>query len=115
MEKILNEDLIKQKNKTENIKQIISKMKKMNNITLRLPDEFDEEIPKEHFEKYYNKDDKNKVPISILKQISQKLAIKFYQASIDTQKDLNQICCVIAIDCSRTIKLKNKILHLFLA
>jgi len=115
MEKILNEDLIKQKNKTENIKQIISKMKKMNNITLRLPDEFDEEIPKEHFEKYYNKDDKNKFPISILKQISQKLAIKFYQASIDTQKDLNQICCVIAIDCSRTIKLKNKILHLFLA
>ena len=41
MEKILNEDLIKQKNKTENIKQIISKMKKMNNITLRLPDEYD--------------------------------------------------------------------------
>ena len=41
MEKILNEDLIKQKNKTENIKQIISKMKKMNNITLRLPDELE--------------------------------------------------------------------------
>ena len=86
----------------------------MNNITLRLPDEFDEEIPKEYFEKYYNKDDKNKFPISLLNQISQKLAIKFYQAVIDTKKDLNQICCVIAIDCSRTIKIKNKILHLFL-
>ena len=89
-------------------------MKKMNNISLRLPEEFDEEIPKEHFEKFYNKDDKIKLPISILKQISQKLAIKFYQAAIDSQKDLNQICCVIAIDCSRTIKIKNKILHLFL-
>ena len=51
----------------------------------------------------------------MLNQISQKLAIKFYQAVIDTKKDLNQICCVIAIDCSRTIKIKNKILHLFLA
>ena len=67
--KVLEEDLIKEKNKTYNIKKIISKMKKMKNITLRIPDEFDEEIPKENFEKIYKSkdDDKIKLPISTLK------------------------------------------------
>jgi hypothetical protein len=34
---------------------------------------------------------------------------------LDLNKDFSQICCIIGIDCSRSISVENKVLHTFLA
>ena len=89
-------------------------MKNYSRKKLTLPNEFDEEIPDNKFNNYYNQKD-IKIPVANLKRHSLIIAFKLFKVVLDLNKDFSQICCIIGIDYSRSISVENKILHTFLA
>ena len=89
-------------------------MKNYSRKKLTLPNEFDEEIPDNKFNNYYNQKD-IKIPVANLKRNSLIISFKLYIVILDLNKDFSQICCIIGIDYSRSISVENKILHTFLA
>lgn len=89
-------------------------MKNYSRKKLTLPNEFDEEIPDNKFNNYYNQKD-IKIPVANLKRNFLIIAFKLFKVILDLNKDFSQICCIIGIDYSRSISVENKILHTFLA
>jgi hypothetical protein len=89
-------------------------MKNYSRKKLTLPNEFDEEIPDNKFNNYYNLKD-IKIPVANLKRNSLIIAFKLFKVILDLNKDFSQICCIIGIDYSRSISVENKIFHTFLA
>jgi trehalose/maltose hydrolase-like predicted phosphorylase len=89
-------------------------MKNYSRKKLTLPNEFDEEIPDNKFNNYYNQKD-IKIPVANLKRNSLIIAFKLFKVILDLNKDFSQICCIIGIDYSSSISVENKILHTFLA
>ena len=113
--KIDDEKKKREQKKIANLKYIIREMKNYSQKHLTLPNEFDEEIPENKINNYSINQKDIKIPVADLKRHSLIIAFKLFKVVIDLNKDFSQICCIIGIDCSRSISVENKVLHTFLA